>query len=71
MHPHCIVYYTAQNLDEDSLDILYKNNCWAVIPDSIRMINVPNHMVYDMNEKYDSIWTINVPYYMAYDMNEK
>ena len=35
MHPHCIVYY------KPSFDMLYKNYCWAAIPDPIWMTNVP------------------------------
>ena len=31
----------TQNLDEDSFDMLYKNNCWAAIPDPIWTTNVP------------------------------
>ena len=30
-----------QNLDEDSFDMLYKNYCWAAIPDPIWSTNVP------------------------------
>ena len=33
MHPHCIVF--------TNLDMLYKNDCWAAIPDPIWTINVP------------------------------
>ena len=36
MHLHCIV-----NLDENSFDMRYKNDCWATIPDPIWMTNVP------------------------------
>ena len=30
-----------QTLDEDSFDMLYKNDCWAAIPDPIWTPNVP------------------------------
>ena len=30
-----------QNLDGDSFDMLYKNDCWAAIPDPIWTISVP------------------------------
>ena len=36
---------TTQNLDEDSFDMLYKNNCWAAIPD-------PIWPMYHMKDKY-------------------
>ena len=46
MHPHFIVYYYStrqtaqtQNSDEDSFDMLYKNNLRAAIPDSIWTTN--------------------------------
>ena len=34
----CVLW---QNFDEDSFDMLYKNDCWAAIPDPIWTTNVP------------------------------
>ena len=34
----CVLW---QNLDEESFDMLYKNDCWAAIPDPIWTTNVP------------------------------
>ena len=31
----------TQNLDKDSFDMLYKNDCWAAIPDPISTTDVP------------------------------
>ena len=34
----CVLW---QNLEEDSYDMLYKNDCWAAIPEPIWTTNVP------------------------------
>ena len=35
---HCVLW---QNFEEDGFDMLYKNDCWAAIPDPIWTTNVP------------------------------
>ena len=41
IHLHCMLCVLWQNLEEDSFDMLYKNDCWTAIPDSIWMTIVP------------------------------
>ena len=36
-----LLFVLWQNLDEGSFDMLYKNYCWAAIPDPIWTTNVP------------------------------
>ena len=52
-HPHCFVY-----LDEDSFDMLYKNYCWAAIPDPIWTTNVPYERKINMLSSTDNNFMI-------------
>ena len=47
-----------QNLDGDSFDMLYKNYCWAAIPDPIWTINVP----YEKKNEYAIMYWIQFCY---------
>ena len=43
-----------QNLDEDGFDMLYKNYCWAAIPDPIWTTNVPYERKINMLSSIDN-----------------
>ena len=51
----CVLW---QNLDEDSFDMLYKNDCWAAMPDPIWTTNVPYEMKINMLSSTDNNFMI-------------
>ena len=51
----CVLW---QNLDEDSFDMLYKNYCWAAIPDPIWTTNVPYERKKNMLSSTDTNFMI-------------
>ena len=51
----CVLW---QNLDEDSFDMLYKNDCWAAIPDPIWTTNVPYERKINMLSSKDNNFMI-------------
>ena len=57
MHPHmhCVLW---QNLGEGSFDMLYKNYCWAAIPDPIWTTNVPYERKINMLSSTDNNFMI-------------
>ena len=48
---HCV---QCQNLDEYSFDMLYKNYCWAAIPDPIWTTNLPFERMMDRISSNDN-----------------
>ena len=57
IHPAllCVLW---QNLDEDTFDKLYKNDCWAAIPDPIWTTNVPYERKINMLSSTDNNFII-------------
>ena len=51
----CVLW---QNLDEDSFDMLYKNYCWAAIPDPIWTTNVSYERKINMPSSIDKNFMI-------------
>ena len=48
-----------QNLDGDSFDMVYKKDCWAVIPDPIWTINIPYERKINMLSCTEIIFVIS------------
>ena len=48
-----LLWVLWQNLDEDSFDMLYKNDCWVAIPDQIWTTNVPYERKINMLSSID------------------
>ena len=53
-----MLYVLWQNLDEDSFDMIYKNYCWAAIPDQIWTTNIPYERKINMLSSIDTNFMI-------------